>query len=183
MADEELDVPSRAYNTEDVRVMAEPPRRRRRRWLWITLLSVVLVPVALLALWVTIALNYSYSKGDRTGYVQKFSHKGWICKTWEGELAMTTVPGTAPQLFEFSVRDDSVARAIEEIMRTRDGRVSLSYQQHKGVPTSCFGETDYYVVEARPVGPNLTPTTPSGTPTTPATPTAPAPPLPSTGTR
>lgn len=179
MADEELDVPARGYNTEDVRVMAEPPRRRGRRGLWITLLSVVLVPVALFALWVTIALHLSYSTGERVGYVQKFSKKGWVCKTWEGELAMTTVPGTAPQLFEFSVRDDSIARAIEEIMRTREGRVSLTYQQHKGVPTSCFGETDYYVVEARPVGPNLTPATPA-TPATPPLPTAPAAPLPPT---
>ena len=178
MADEELDVPQRGYNTEDVRVMAEPPRRHGRRWLWITLLSVVLVPLALFALWVVIALHISYSQGERVGYVQKFSKKGWVCKSWEGELAMTTVPGTAPQLFEFSVRDDSVAHAIEDIMRTREGRVSLTYQQHKGVPTSCFGETQYYVVEARPVGPTLTP---GATP--PAVPTAPAPPLPSTGTR
>ena len=174
MADEELDVPQRGYNTEDVRVMAEPPRRHGRRWLWITLLSVVLVPLALFALWVVIALHISYSQGERVGYVQKFSKKGWVCKSWEGELAMTTVPGTAPQLFEFSVRDDSVAHAIEAIMRTREGRVSLTYQQHKGVPTSCFGETQYYVVEARPVGPVLTP---GATP--PAVPTSPAPPLPS----
>ena len=179
MADEELDVPQRALNTEDIRVVRpEPPPRRSRKWLWLTLLSVVGAPVALFALWSAITLGYSYSTGERVGYVQKFSKKGWVCKTWEGELAMTTVPGTAPQLFEFSVRDDSVARVIEDIMRTREGRVSLTYEQHKGVPTNCFGETDYYVVEARPVGPTLTP----GTPGTPVTPTAPAPPLPSTAT-
>lgn len=173
MADEELEVPQRALNTEDVRTQKEPPRRRSRKWLWITLLAVVGAPAAIFALWATIALGYSYSSGDRVGYVQKFSRKGWICKTWEGELAMTTVPGTAPTLFTFSVRDDRVAAAIQDIMRTRDGRVSVRYEEHKGVPTSCFGETDYYVVEARPVGPALTPTDPA-----PATPTAPAAPLP-----
>lgn len=178
MADEEIEVPRRALNTEDVRTMKEPPRKSRK-WLWIALLSVVGAPAVLFALWATITLSYSYSSGERVGYVQKFSKKGWICKTWEGELAMTTVPGTAPQLFEFSVRDDSIADVIEDIMRTREGRVSLTYEQHKGVPTACFGETEYYVVEARPVGPSLTP----GTPAPAESPTAPAAPLPSTGTR
>jgi hypothetical protein len=178
MADEEMDVPQRGYNTEDVRVMAEPPRRRGRRWLWLTLLVLFVGPAVVVGLWALIALNYSYSSGERVGYVQKFSKKGWVCKTWEGELAMTTVPGTAPQLFEFSVRDDSVARLIEDIMRTREGRVSISYEQHKGVPTDCFGETEYYVVQARPVGPSLTPGTPA--PGTVTAPTAPAAPLPTT---
>jgi hypothetical protein len=177
MADEELDVPQRALNTEDIRVVRpEPPPRKSRKWLWIALLSVVGAPVALFALWAATTLGYSYSKGDRTGYIQKFSQKGWLCKTWEGELAMTTVPGTAPQLFAFSVRDDSIAGVIQDIVRTREGRVSLTYEEHKGVPTSCFGETDYYVVEARPVGPDLRPGMPANTPT------APAPPLPSTAT-
>jgi len=156
--------------------MAEPPKSRGRRWLWITLVSIVVAPLTMLALWTLIALNISYSKGDRAGYIQKFSSKGWLCKTWEGELAMSTVPGSAPQLFQFSVRDDSVARVIEEIMRTRDSRVSITYQQHKGVPTNCFGETDYYVVQARPVAPE---STPGGVPV-PAGPTAPAAPLPTT---
>jgi hypothetical protein len=184
MADEELDVPARGYNTEDVRVMAEPPKKRGRRWLWITLLSVFAVPAALFALWATISLAIDYSDGERVGYIQKFSRKGWICKSWEGELAMTTVPGTAPQLFQFSVRDDSVAHAIQALMRTTPGPMSLSYEQHKGVPTNCFGETEYYVVAARPVGPipSRVPAPPApGTGT--AVPTAPAPPLPSTGTR
>jgi hypothetical protein len=178
MAEEEIEYPARGYNTQDVRAQSGPPRKRGgRKWLWITLLAVVLVPILLLTLWAAITLNYAYSRGERVGYVQKFSAKGWVCKTWEGELAMTTVPGTAPQLFEFSVRDDQVAARIEEIMRTREGRVSLTYEQHKGVPSSCFGETDYYVVDARPVGtsgvPSATPTNPA-----PATPTPPAAPLP-----
>jgi hypothetical protein len=177
MADEELDVPQRALNTEDIRVVRDKPPRRSRKWLWITLLSVLGAPAAIFALWAVITLSYSYSTGDRAGYIQKFSKKGWICKTWEGELAMTTVPGTAPQLFEFSVRDDSIAAVIEEIMRTREGRVSLSYEQHKGVPTDCFGETDYFVVQARPVGPDLRPSMPAS-----SAPTAPAAPMPSTAT-
>lgn len=90
--------------------------------------------------WVT--LHWSYSTGERAGYVQKFSQKGWICKTWEGELTMMAVPGSIPEKFFFSVRDDKVANSITTSLGKK---VSLSYEQHKGVPTTCFGETEYYV--------------------------------------
>ena len=94
--------------------------------------------------WVT--LHWSYSSGERAGYVQKFSHKGWLCKTWEGELTMMAVPGSIPEKFFFSVRDERVAQSINSSMGKR---VDLSYEQHKGVPTNCFGETEYYVTEVR----------------------------------
>ncbi len=84
--------------------------------------------------------------GDRAGYVQKFSHKGWIFKTWEGELAMVSMPGTNPEKFYFSVRDDSVAAVINQ---TLGRRVAVHYEQHVGVPVSWFGETEYFVVEVR----------------------------------
>ena len=121
-----------------------PPRPGmfRRHWGKLTLLALVLVPVIGMLLWVGVTLSYTYSEGTRTGYVQKLSNKGWLCKTWEGELAMTTVPGTAPQIFSFSVRDDSVAQAIQRIEGTQ---VTLFYKEHRGVPTSCFGETTYFV--------------------------------------
>ena len=168
MADEELEYPERGYNTQDVRAQREPaPPRRRRRWPWILLLSIVIAPAALLGLWAAITMNYTYSSGSRVGYVQKFSKKGWLCKTWEGELAMATSPGVAPQIFAFSVRDDAVAAQIQEIMRTQDGRIDLAYEEHRGVPTSCFGETDYFVSAARPVGPATGPngvTLPAGVP-------------------
>lgn len=92
--------------------------------------------------WTT--LNWSFSKGVRAGYVQKFSHKGWICKTWEGELQMVPVPGAIPEKFLFSVRNDAVAQKIDKAMGKR---VDLHYEQHKGVPTTCFGETEYYVTD------------------------------------
>jgi hypothetical protein len=114
----------------------------RRRWKGLLLSLIVLLPAAILAVWTTITLGFSYSKGDRTGYNQKLSKKGWICKTWEGELAQSNVPGQAPQLFMYSVRSDSVAQAINAMSGER---VTLSYEEHRGVPTKCFGETDYYV--------------------------------------
>jgi hypothetical protein len=91
-------------------------------------------------------LSYAYSTGERAGFVQKLSKKGWICKTWEGELAMANLPGTMPQIFAFSVRNDSIAGLIEGNMGKR---VSLSYEEHRGVPTRCFGETQYFVTNVK----------------------------------
>jgi hypothetical protein len=91
-------------------------------------------------------LTISFSEGERAGYVQKFSHRGWVCKTWEGELQMIPVPGAIPEKFLFSVRNDGTARKINNVMGKK---VSLHYEQHKGVPTACFGETEYYVTDIK----------------------------------
>jgi hypothetical protein len=131
--------------TEDVPAR---PARRHRRWPWIVA-AVIMSPIAVIVLWTAIALNYSYSRGNRAGYVQKFSRKGWVCKTWEGELAMVNVPGALQERWEFSVRDDSVAHIITTSMGQR---VSLTYDQHAGVPTSCFGETPYFVTGIQVLG-------------------------------
>lgn len=98
--------------------------------------------------WIFVTLHFTYSAGERAGYVQKISKRGWLCKTWEGELAMANLPGAMPQVFEFSVRDEDVAHQIE---RNAGRRVSLSYEQHPGIPTSCFGDTEYFVVKLTPV--------------------------------
>ena len=129
---------------------APPPTRRSRRWKWPLLIlgGVVFLPAVVFALWSWIALSYTYSQGDRAGYVQKFSHKGWICKTWEGELSMINIPGAAPERWQFTVRNDSIARLILDNM---GNRVSLEYAEHRGVPTSCFGETVYFVKGVRRV--------------------------------
>ena len=125
------------------------PRRGRRRWPWIVA-AVALTPVVLLALWMIIALNYSYSSGERAGYVQKFSKKGWVCKTWEGELAMVNIPGALQERWQFTVRNDSIAQLIT---RSMGKQVTLSYDQHVKVPTSCFGDTPYFVTNVHNVGP------------------------------
>lgn len=104
--------------------------------------GVIVVPVLLFALYTWTALTWAYSEGERVGYVQKFSRKGWICKTWEGELAMVAIPGSMPEKFVFTVRDDSVAARVNA---SSGKRVRLHYEQHMGIPTSCFGETQYFV--------------------------------------
>lgn len=102
------------------------------------LLLILFVAVAALM----IAFNYSYSDGNRAGYIQKFSNKGWFCKTHEGELAMTTVPGTAPVLWEFTVWDNKVADQLSQVMGKR---VVLHYKEFRYLPTTCFGDTPYFV--------------------------------------
>lgn len=113
-----------------------------RKWLLLTLLT----PVVLFILYTFVMLNWSYSVGERAGYVQKFSKKGWIAKTWEGEIAMMNLPGTVPEKFYFTVRDDAVAERINQALGKR---VVLSYEEHVGIPTSLFGDTQYFVTSVR----------------------------------
>jgi hypothetical protein len=126
------------------------PSWKRRHWRKITGALVVLIPVLIFGLWAGITLGYAYSKGERAGYTQKISKRGWICKTWEGELAQANLPGSMPQIFKFSVRNDSIAHLIQESLGKR---VSLTYEEHRGVPTRCFGETDYYITNIRKLEP------------------------------
>jgi hypothetical protein len=106
------------------------------------LLSIVAAVIAIFAIYTWVTLHMSYSDGERAGFLQKFSRKGWVCKTWEGEILLTSMPGAIPERFEFSVRDDAVAR---QLMSAMGKRVNISYSQHKGVPSACFGETEYYI--------------------------------------
>lgn len=144
---DDLDQPPRAYTTADVASQPEPKKRmgwRGKIVLWF--ITVVVVAVLGFAAYTWSALHYAYSVGDRAGFVQKFSQKGWLCKTWEGQIAMANLPGTTPEIFNFSVRNDSVAKLITESMGKR---VDITYQQHSGVPTSCFGETEYFATGVR----------------------------------
>jgi hypothetical protein len=122
----------------------------------------VVVLVALTLGYFAIVLNWSYSTGERAGWVQKFSKKGWLCKTWEGELALVSLPGTSVEKFYFTVRDDAVAA---EVTRAMGRRVSLHYDEKVGLPTSCFGETRSFVDKVIdtpdiPIGPGVTVTNP-----------------------
>jgi hypothetical protein len=122
-----------------------PQRKKRlpwRRWLFFLLAT----PIVIVLLYTAFVLSWSYSTGERAGYVQNFSKRGWLFKTWEGELAIVTIPGTLVDKFYFSVRQDSVATKINA---TLDKKVILVYEQHIGIPTTIFGETEYFVTEVR----------------------------------
>lgn len=103
---------------------------------------VALVVIALPIAWTWLTLNWSYSEGERAGVLQKFSRKGWICKTYEGELAQYIVSGVAPQIWNFTVRDEKIAEQLRAVV---GAKVQLHYAEHRGIPTNCFGDTGYYV--------------------------------------
>lgn len=135
-----------SLNTTAAAPPSLPPRRRsfvKRLFLRMLLLAIVGFGV-----WTWAALSWAYSEGDRAGVLLKFSRKGWVCKTWEGELAQYVVAGVAPQIWIFSVRDAQVA---DQISKRVGENVQLHYSEHKGIPTSCFGDTPYFVERVSPV--------------------------------
>ena len=150
---------------------ARPPRRSFKSYLWGSLVGALL----LIMLYTMFMLWWSYSEGERAGVLQKFSKRGWVCKTWEGELAMYVVGGVAPQIWNFSVRDDAVA---EQLHAAVGQQVRLHYSEHPGLPTNCFGETDYFVQSVEIVG--APPWMGAAPPVAPATPVPPAVQAPST---
>lgn len=105
-------------------------------------LWLLVIPIGLFALYTWATLSWVYSSGERAGYVQKLSEKGWLCKTYEGELVLVSMPGTQAEKFPFTVKDKNVAKKIND---TVGKRVRLIYEEHKGIPTDCFGETGYFV--------------------------------------
>lgn len=116
-----------------------------------SLLYFIIIPIVLFAIYTWITLNWVYSSGERAGYVQKLSEKGFFCKTFEGELILVTMPGTQAEKYYFSVRDPIVAQKIND---TIGKRVRLVYEQHVGVPTSCFGETQYFITDVKVIEDN-----------------------------
>ena len=113
-------------------------------------ISAVLIAIVLLvAGYFLFVFNWSYSEGERAGWIQKFSSKGWLCKTWEGEMAMVSMPGSMSEKFFFTVWDDATAEQINKLMGKR---VSLHYEEKVGIPTTCFGETRYYATKVTAVG-------------------------------
>ena len=154
------------------------PRRRTsalKMMFWL-----LLVPIVLIAGYFAVVLKWNYSTGERAGWVQKLSRKGWLCKTWEGEMAMVSMPGAIPEKFLFTVRDDAVAESINKVMGKR---VTLHYEEKVGLPTTCFGETRHFVnsvvqVEEIPLAPGVVVPSKSAVPPTPPSTGMPAAPPP-----
>jgi hypothetical protein len=138
-------------------------------------LGTIVVLTFLVGGYLLLVFNWSYASGERAGWIQKFSNKGWLCKTWEGEMAMVSMPGTATEKFMFTVWDDNVAAEISKVMGKR---VSLHYEEKKGIPTTCFGDTRHYVtkvtaMEDFPLAPGINVPQQTGTPAAPENPPAP----------
>ena len=145
-------------------------RNKQTGGILIILLVVIVALSGLTVGYFWLFLTWNYSVGERAGWVQKFSKKGWVCKTWEGELSIVSMPGTTPEKFLFTVRDDSVADAINKLIGQR---VSLHYEEKIGLPTTCFGETRHFVTKVTVMDPQFTPGISTPSSATPAA--APAP--------
>jgi hypothetical protein len=117
------------------------PAPRRRRWRMLVL-ALLVVPVLLFTLYTWFALHWDYSNGSRSGLLQKFSKKGWVCKTYEGELWQSVVANVAPTIWHFTVREQRIAQQLDTLVGRQ---VRVHYTEHRGVPTTCFGDTPYYV--------------------------------------
>jgi hypothetical protein len=113
-------------------------------------LIVVTAAVLLAAAWTGFSYNWAYSEGERAGVLQKFSKKGWLCKTYEGEIAQYVVGGVGPQIWYFSVRDDAMAEAL---FKEVGQNVQLRYTEHRGLPTTCFGDTQHFAISVTPIPP------------------------------
>jgi hypothetical protein len=122
--------------------------RKKQQGFVAWLAAVPLLLIAVFGLYTWFVLSWSYSEGDRAGYIQKFSKKGWLCKTWEGELAMVTMPGTLTEKFYFTVTDDAVAQTLNQHLGKK---VTLTYDEHIGIPSSCFGDTGYFVTAVKDI--------------------------------
>lgn len=130
------------------------------------LIAALVFVAVLIAAYFAVVLNWNYSTGERAGWLQKLSYKGFVCKTWEGELALVSLPGSSVEKFLFTVRDDAVANKLQAAMGKR---VSLHYEEKVGLPTSCFGETRYFITGVSetseiPLGPGVVVNTPSSPP-------------------
>jgi hypothetical protein len=125
---------------------ARPARRSFKSYFWWSVVGALV----LIGLYTLFMLWWSYSEGERAGVLQKFSKRGWVCKTYEGELAMYVVGGIAPQIWNFSVRDDAVAGQLHKAVGQQ---VRIHYSEHPGLPTNCFGETDYFADRVEVVTP------------------------------
>jgi len=117
------------------------PAPRRRRWRLLVLAG-LLGPLLLFTLYTWFALHWDYSNGSRSGLLQKFSKKGWVCKTYEGELWQSVVANVAPTIWLFTVREKRIALQLDTLVGKQ---VRVHYTEHRGIPTTCFGDTPYYV--------------------------------------
>jgi hypothetical protein len=112
----------------------------------------LVIALGLFALYTWITLTYTYSEGSRAGFLQKFSKRGWVCKTWEGEIVTGSMLGNQEK-FMFSVRDPDLAKEVNAAIGKR---IEVDYAQHIGVPSNCFGETEYFLKSIKTVPESIT---------------------------
>lgn len=108
------------------------------------ILYFVLIAVVLTSLFFTVAYYATYSEGDRTGELIKFSKKGYVFKTWEGEISQGI---SGAQIFKFSVLDND-AEVIEDLKKNQGQYVKVTYiERYTTFPW--WGDTNYYITKVQ----------------------------------
>jgi len=106
----------------------------------------VIIVLLFLGAFVYWKFYFTYSEGNRAGLMQKFSHRGTIFKTYEGELVLSSVESNrnvalASEKFFFSVSDKNLATKIGNL---EGHMVVVHYRQKNGI-LPWRGETEYIV--------------------------------------
>lgn len=83
-----------------------------------------------------------YSDGERTGLVNKISHKGLICQTWEGQMLVGNGNNVDPEEYFFTVKDDAVVKQVQDAQ----GKIATLHYKQYALSSNCWGDTSYEVV-------------------------------------
>ncbi len=126
------------------------PVRRRSRGFGKIIAIVLIVLLLCGGLFVWWRYYYTYSDGFRFGLLQKFSRRGNMFKTYEGEMILSSVRGNAnvpiaSEKFFFSVTDDGVA---QKLMNLQGHSVTIGYKE-KNSPVFWRGDSQYIVDSVR----------------------------------
>lgn len=125
----------------------KPPHKKTVRRFFKKWFAILLVlAIVIFGIWSWVATRFPYATEEVTGYVQSFKKQGWLCKTWEGQMVVSGIPGSIPSIQTFTVKNDSIAEALQGAMQNR---LTITLDQHRGVPASCFGETQSYLTGFR----------------------------------
>lgn len=105
----------------------------------------ILIVVIMLAFagWYAFIYYASYSEGTRSGELIKFSNKGFIIKTWEGEISQGI---SGAQIFKFSVEDNK-KEIISKLEKYQGRYVKLKYKE-RFAKISWLGDTKYFIIDA-----------------------------------
>jgi hypothetical protein len=110
--------------------------------------KILLITIAMVALLVTVYFTFlyyaTYSDGERSGELIKFSHKGMMFKTYEGELSQGI---SGAKIFTFSVLDKD-EKVIEELKKLSGMYVKITYiERYKTFPW--WGDSKYFVTQVQ----------------------------------
>jgi hypothetical protein len=107
---------------------------------------VITLLVIVIGIWIYWAFFFTYSDGYRAGMLQKFSRKGTIFKTYEGEMILSSVQSNknvalASEKFLFSVSNKAIAGQLEQMQ----GKTIVVHYTEKNNALPWRGDSRYVV--------------------------------------